>query len=263
MNSNYFSRNLINSIGNSFKQVMTEDSLRAAEARARNDALGAENKARAEARRNMKAEFQADLAKERQGRKDPDEFEIRKAVSDRWAADPEKQKRASELGLGALGQVKASQSSGSFGYRHASYSDAKHARNEAENRWANEQEPKMDAAQKEFQNRIAQQNAQQTPPPTEPRRPYVNPNSPEGRIAASGENYGLNNPESPYFDREASIRRQQEAEANVARVQQQAAASLPAARAAEAASRAKLNLMQGRFGRPVPSIRNRIYPIRG
>lgn len=174
----------------------------------------------------LKAEFNAEIAKTRaeaeaSGSK-IDDYAIRKTVSDKWAQDANKQERVSALGLGRLGKVSGSQSRGLFGYRHSSASEAEKSAKIASERAAKLPEPER-------------------PYEPEPRKPfrYINPNTPEGRIAASGENYGLNNPESPYFDKEASIRRQQEAEANVARVQQQAAANLPAAKAAVTAATAK------------------------
>lgn len=130
MNSNYFNRKLINSIGDSLRKVLVTEGptsqrnleqFRANQAAAkaariaRGKQKNQERQERNAAADDMRAEFDAALEKEMQNDLTLDKFQARKKVSQAWAQDADKQKRARELGFGKIGQSTSSE--GAFNWR--------------------------------------------------------------------------------------------------------------------------------------------------
>lgn len=179
MNSNYFNRKLINSIADSFKKVLVTEgptaqrnleqfranqAARRAERIARGQQIKQERQERDSGRADMQAEF--DAALEKQMADDPtlDKFQARKKVSQAWAQDADKQKRARELGFGKIGQSTSAE--GAFNWRWEDQAardayDKEQDRKEIELYGGDPDVDSIEVAKEKFRNTQAAKQAQQ------------------------------------------------------------------------------------------------------
>lgn len=180
MNSNYFNRKLINSIADSFKKVLVTEgptaqrnleqfranqAARRAERIARGQQIKQEKQERDRGRADMQAEFDAALEKEMATTLD--KFEARKKVSQAWAQDADKQKRARELGFGKIGQSTSAE--GAFNWRWDDQAardeyDKEQDRKEIELYGGNPNTDSIEDAKAKFRNAQAAKQAQQAAP---------------------------------------------------------------------------------------------------